>query len=408
MLNTEFERVALPLADEFAIARESRTTAENVLVRVRDDEGNVGVGNAAPSPRYGETADTVEAVLPDLLDAVEAVDDPGALGAVERRLRGVVRDNPAARAAVSVALHDLAATRLGVPLYRLLGLDPGRTPRTSFTVGIDDPARMGGKAADATAAGHKLLKIKLGTDDDRARVRAVREAAPDARLRVDANEAWTPAEAVRKADWLAEFGVEFLEQPVPAGDLAGLGRIRDRAPLPVAADEACRTLADVPRVAGRADIVNLKLMKCGGVREAVRMVHAARAHDLEVMLGCMVESAASIAAACHLAPLVDYADLDGALLLAADAYEGPDLTGGEIRLAPDRPGTGVRRTGEDFVTVTMRRTYARSIANGTSDSVTATETARRAWSRPSVAPVRSRGSRKSRVPTATTSDGSAT
>ncbi|MFB6301315.1 MAG: dipeptide epimerase [Haloferacaceae archaeon] len=344
MLSTEFERVSLPLADEFAISRGARTTAENVLVRVRDDEGNVGVGNAAPSPRYGETADTVEAVLPDLLAAVEAVDDPGALDRMERRLRDVVRDNPAARAAISVALHDLAATRLGVPLYRLLGLDPARTPRTSFTVSIDDPDRMGERAADAVADGHELLKVKLGTDDDRTRVAAVREAAPDARLRVDANEAWTPAEAVTKARWLTEFDVEFLEQPVPGEDLAGLERVHERAPLPVAADEACRTLSDVPRVAGRTDIANLKLMKCGGVREAVRMVHAARAHDLEVMLGCMVESAAGIAAGCHLAPLVDYADLDGALLLDADVYEGPDLTGGEIRLDPDRPGTGVRRT----------------------------------------------------------------
>ncbi|MFB6281598.1 MAG: dipeptide epimerase [Haloferacaceae archaeon] len=343
MLSAEFERVTLPLADEFAISRESRTAAENVLVRVRDDDGRVGVGNAAPSPRYGETPETVAAVLPDLFAVVEAVDDPLALDRIERRLRETVRDNPAARAAVSVALHDLAATRLGVPLYRLLGLDPDRTPRTSFTVGIADPDRMAEKAADAVAAGHGVLKVKLGTDDDRARVAAVREAAPDARLRVDANEAWSPAEAIRKARWLAEFDVEFLEQPVPAADLAGLGRVRDRAPLPVAADEACRTLADVPRVADRADVANLKLMKCGGIREAVRMVHAARAHGIEVMLGCMIESAASIAAACHLAPLVDHADLDGALLLASDAYAGPDLSGGEIRL-PDRPGTGARPT----------------------------------------------------------------
>jgi L-alanine-DL-glutamate epimerase-like enolase superfamily enzyme len=345
MLTAEFERVTLPLAGAFTISRGTRESVENVVVRVTDGDGRTGVGGAAPSAHYGETADTVAAVLPDLLDVVEAVSDPHALGRIERELEGVVRGNPAARAAVSIALHDLAAKRLGVPLYRMWGLDPDRTPRTSFTVGIDDPARMTEKAADAVDAGHRVLKVKLGTDRDRELVAAVREAAPtdEVRLRVDANEAWTPREAVAKSAWLAEYDVEFVEQPVPAGNPEGLRFVHERAELPVAADESCRSLSDVPRVADSADIVNLKLMKCGGLREAKRMISTARAHGLEVMLGCMVESNASIAAACHLAPLLDYADLDGSLLLAEDPYDGVELSGGVIRLADAPDGTGARR-----------------------------------------------------------------
>jgi L-alanine-DL-glutamate epimerase-like enolase superfamily enzyme len=343
-MRAEFERVSLPLSDPFTIARGTQETAENVVVRLQDDAGRTGVGAAAPSRRYGETPETVEAVLPELFSVVESVDDPLALDRVERRMRERVRGNAAARTAVSVALHDLAATRLGVPLYRLLGLDPERAPETSFTVGLDDTDRMREKAAAATEAGYDVLKVKLGTDRDAEVVATVREAAPEARIRVDANEAWTPREAVAKTRMLADHDVEFVEQPVPASDPAGLRFVYEHGVLPVAADESCVELSDLQRVADRVDIVNLKLMKCGGIREAVRTVHAARAHGLEVMLGCMIETNAAIAAGAHLAPLLDYADLDGSLLLAEDPYSGVDLSGGEIRLgALDRPGTGAVR-----------------------------------------------------------------
>ncbi|MFB6068534.1 MAG: dipeptide epimerase [Halobacterium sp.] len=341
-LTTEFERVTLPLEHDFTIARGTQSTAENVVVRVADGAGMTGVGGAAPATHYGETADTVEAVLPDLLAAVERVGDPHALARIERRMRETVGDNPAARCAVSVALHDLAAKRLGVPLYRLWGLDADRTPRTSFTIGIDDPETMREKTEAAVDAGYPVLKVKLGTDRDRELVETIRDAAPDATIRVDANEGWTPREAVAKCEWLADYGVEFVEQPVPAENPEGLRFVYERSPLPIAGDESCVTLEDVPQVADRVDIANLKLMKCGGLREATRMIHTARAHGLEVMLGCMIESNASIAAACHLAPLLDYADLDGSLLLADDEYEGIDLSGGEIRLADAPAGTGAR------------------------------------------------------------------
>jgi L-alanine-DL-glutamate epimerase-like enolase superfamily enzyme len=199
------------------------------------------------------------------------------------------------------------------------------------------------KAAAAAEGGFPVLKLKLGTDRDRELVAAVREAAPDARLRVDANEAWTPREAVRKSEWLADRGVEFVEQPVPAEDSDGLRFAYERSALPIAADESCVTLADVPAIADRCDIANLKLMKTGGLLEARRVVAAARSHGLEVMCGCMIESNASIAAAAQLAPLLDHVDIDGSLLLADDPYEGVELSGGEIRLSEqERAGTGAR------------------------------------------------------------------
>jgi L-alanine-DL-glutamate epimerase-like enolase superfamily enzyme len=345
MLSTEFERLSLPLADAFTISRGTQEVAENVVVRITDGGGMTGVGAAAPVGHYGETPETVEAVLPDLLAVVESVGDAHATERIERELRGVVEGNPAARAAVEIALHDLAAKRLGVPLYRQWGLDPERVPNTSFTIGLDATERMREKTREAVENGYDVLKVKLGTDRDEEIVAAVREAAPDASIRVDANEAWTPREAVRVTERLDAYDVEFVEQPVPASDPDGFKFVYERSALPIAADESCVTLPDVPAIADRTDIVNLKLMKTGGPTEAKRMVHAARAHGLEVMLGCMIETNAAIAAACHLAPLVDYADLDGALLLDDDEYEGVPTDGSEIRLGEtDRAGTGARRT----------------------------------------------------------------
>lgn len=344
-LECSFERVELPLAEPFTIARGTQKVAENVVVRVTDGE-TTGVGGAAPSARYGETVGTVTRVLPGLFEVVEEVGDPHNLQRIETRMLEVVRGNPAARCAVSVALHDLVAKRAGLALYRYWGLDPARSVETSYTIGIDTPERIREKTAAAREAGYGTLKVKVGTDDDEAIIEAVREAAPRATVRVDANEAWTPREAVEMIEVLASYDVEFVEQPVPADDPAGLGFVYERSVLPIAADESCVTLGDIPRVAGMADIANLKLMKCGGLREAVRMVHAARALGLEVMLGCMIESNASIAAGCHLAPLLEYADLDGSLLLAEDPFDGVPIPEGRITLEGiGRPGTGAVPAG---------------------------------------------------------------
>ncbi|SFS68147.1 dipeptide epimerase [Halostagnicola kamekurae] len=341
---TEIERRTLALERPFSIARGTTTDTEVVFVRIEDDEGVGGVGGAAPTRHYGETAATVEAVLPDLLDIVEEVGDVHQLERIERRMRASIRRNPAARTAVSIALHDLATKRLEIPLYRYWGLDPTETLESSYTIGIDDTQTMREKTEAARERGFGTLKVKLGTDRDEEIVRSVREAAPNARLFVDANEGWTPKEAVERIDLLAPYGLEFVEQPVPAENPEGLKYVYERSRLPIAADESCLVSADVPKIADRCDIVNLKLAKCGGLCEAIRLIHAARAHGLEVMAGCMTESNASIAPAAHFAPLLDYADLDGSLLLAEDPYDGVPMPGGKIDLAGlERPGTGAVR-----------------------------------------------------------------
>ena len=347
-LQTEFERVSLPLADPFTIARGTTETAENVVVRIADDS-HEGIGAAAPSSFYGETPATVEAVLPDLLAVVEEVGDPQARQRIERELRAVVEGNPAARAAVDVALADLAAKRLDIPLYRQLGLDPAATPVSSFSIGSAAPDEMRRKAERAVQEGYSVLKVKLGTGDDAERLAAVREGAPDARIRVDANGAWTPTEAVAKTDLLAEHDVEFVEQPVPADDVDGLRHVRERGAVPVAADESVETAADVARVADAVDVVVAKVQKCGSLRETRRVAAVAHAHGCEAMLGCMVESNAAIAASHHLAPLFDFVDLDGSLLLESDPFAGVPMNDGELDLAAlDRPGTGaVERPSDD-------------------------------------------------------------
>ena len=340
-MNWRAERVELPLSVPFTIARGTTTVTENVVVRV-EHGGETGHGAAAPAARYGETADTVEAVLPALFEAAEAVGDVHARRAIADRMRGVVRDNPAARAAVDVALWDLAGKLLEEPVFRLLGLSaaPDRRPATSYTVGIAETATMKRRAREAAAAGYPVLKLKLGSDRDRRIVEAVRAVAPDVRLRVDANEAWTPKRAVRRCEFLADHDVEFVEQPVPAEDREGLRYVHERSPLPIAADESCRTADDVAAVADRCDSANLKLMKTGGITPAVEAIHAARAHGLEVMCGCMLETNAAIAGAAQLLPLLDYADLDGSLLLETDPYAGVPVREGRFGLGDVEAGTG--------------------------------------------------------------------
>ncbi|MDS0278338.1 dipeptide epimerase [Halomicroarcula sp. S1AR25-4] len=335
------ERYDLPLSTPFGIARRTSETTSTVVVELTHD-GTTGVGAATPTEYYGETPSSVAETLPDLLTTVETVGDPHAGQRIERRLHEQAPHQPAARTAVSIALADLAARALDVPLYRQWGLDPERVPPTSYTVGIDPPERMAEKAVAAVEAGFSTLKVKLGTDADRDRFEAVREAVPDADIRVDANAAWDPEQAVTAAGWLEDADVTMLEQPVAADDIEGLRRVTRSTAMPVCADESCVVPTDVPRVADACDVVNVKLVKCGGLRAATRLVHAADAHRLATMLGCMVESNAAIAAAAHLAPLVDYADLDGALLLDDDPYDGVPIDDDVFELQAVESGTGVR------------------------------------------------------------------
>ena len=338
-MKLSYEQLVVHTANPFVIARGGHSEYTRVRVRLLDADGIEGLGEAAPSPFYGETADTVVAALEKVRAIVEAA-DAWALEDLEQALQRALRGNAAARMAVSAAAHDIVGKRLGVPLYKLWGLTPGNAPLSSFTIAIapteDELIRRVEQAAD-----YPVLKVKLGTDRDDDIVRAVRGAAPDKVIRVDANAAWTPKHALEMIERLARYGVEFVEQPLPPEDLDGLRFVRERAALPIIADESCVTSADIPRLVGAVDGINIKLAKCGGLREAHRMIAAARTHGLRVMMGCMVETSLGITAAAHLAPLLDDADLDGAALLSDDPHVGATIARGRIAI-PDAPGLGVR------------------------------------------------------------------
>ena len=332
------EIVALRTKNPFVIARGGDSEYRVVRITVTDRDGAWGWGEAAPSKFYGETADTVVQVLPLLAAAIEGMDG-WSLEAMEHALARAIRFNGAARAGVSAALHDLAGKRLGVPVYRLWGLDPAASPASSFTIGIaPDEETLRARVADA--AQYPVLKLKLGSSWDERIVRVVRELAPAKVLRVDANAGWTPKSALRIIPLLQELGVEFVEQPLPPGDLEGLRFVRERSALPIIADESCIVAGDIPKLAGVVDGINIKLAKCGGLREALRMVATARAHDMLVMAGCMIESSLGITAAAHFAPLLDCADYDGAALVANDPYLGATIEGGRIEM-PSGAGLGV-------------------------------------------------------------------
>jgi L-alanine-DL-glutamate epimerase-like enolase superfamily enzyme len=325
----------------FVISRGGSSEWKLVRVRLVDSDGTEGWGEAAPSRFYGETADSVVGALARLAPVAEDVltRDRFALEDLEAELSKVLRFNGSAKAAISAAAHDLAAKRLGVPVYRMWGLDPAKAPLSSFTIAIaaseEDLLR---RIEEAEC--YPVLKVKLGSDRDEAIIRAVRKAAPDKVLRVDANAAWTAKHALEMIDLLRDLDVEFVEQPLPPYDLEGMRFVRERSRLPIVADESCIVASDIPKLAGVVDGINIKLSKCGGLREALRMIATARAHGMLVMAGCMIETSLGITAAAHFAPLLDCADLDGAALLADDPHVGATIENGRIKI-PDRPGLGV-------------------------------------------------------------------
>ncbi len=325
----------MPLASPFRISRSVQYEAHNLLVRIQDGEF-VGIGECAPRSYYGETQATAQAAIDQYADHLGI--DPFAIEHIMARLERVLHRNASVRAGIDMALYDLVGKKLSVPVYRLLGLSPTHVPTTSYTVPIDTPAEMARKAV--LARDYPILKIKLGTKHDVAIVREIRDVS-SATLRVDANAAWTVKEALSMIDLLAPYDIEMIEQPIPPGDLASLKLLRDRSPIPIFADESCVTVEDIPRLAGVVDGINIKLVKCGGISQALKMIYVARAHGLRIMLGCMIESSLGITAAAHLAPLVDYLDLDGALLLADDPFAGAEFVEGRLML-PDAPGLGVR------------------------------------------------------------------
>ncbi len=334
------EQVSITTRHPFAIARGSTNGYKRAWVRITDGDGQEGWGEADPSSFYGENLDTVLATFEKLAGHLPR--DPFDLEAAEARWEQVVPRNGAARAALSAALHDLVGKRLGQPLWRLWGLDPKKAPLSSFTIGLDTTEKIRDKVREAQA--YPILKIKLGTDRDEAILKTIRDAT-DKPIRVDANAGWDVARAKQMIPLLKEYGVEFLEQPLEPQDIDGLAAVRKVASahhLPVVVDESCLVAADIPRLAGRVDGINIKLAKCGSLREALRMIATARAHGMLVMVGCMIETSLGITAAAHFTPLVDAADLDGAALTVDDPFTGATIDNGQIRL-PTEPGLGVRR-----------------------------------------------------------------
>ena len=327
--------VTLRLAQTFVIAREAQDTADVLQVELRHD-GVVGRGEAAPIDRYDESAESARAFVEEHAELLG--DDPFALEEIEARLP---RREWAARAALDAALHDLQGKLLGLPVWRLLGL-PRTGPPTSWTVWLGDPDDMARRAEQA-APRFRRLKLKLGGGDglDVARVEAVR-GVTGLPLQVDVNEWWSLEEALDALPRLAALGVDYCEQPLRAGDEGGR-TLKQRSPVPIYVDEDCHTLADVAACAEIAHGINIKLAKSGGIREGIRMAHAARALGLGVMLGCMVESGLGIAAGCCVAPLCDHVDLDGNLLLADDPAPGVAFVEG-VQVPADEPGLGCRAT----------------------------------------------------------------
>jgi L-alanine-DL-glutamate epimerase-like enolase superfamily enzyme len=334
------EQCSITTRHPFVIARGSTNGYKRAWVRLVDGDGQEGWGEADPSSFYGESLETVLRAFEKLASHLPR--DPFDLEATEARWQQVVPKNWAARAALSAALHDLVGKKLGQPLWRLWGLDPNKAPVSSFTIGLDTPEQMRAKVREAEA--YPILKIKLGTDHDEEILKTIRDAT-DKPIRVDANAGWDVARAKQMIPTLKEFGVEFLEQPLAPDDLDGLAEVRrvaSKHQLPVVVDESCLVAADIPKLVSRADGINIKLAKCGSLREALRMIATARAHGMLVMVGCMIETSLGITAAAHFTPLVDAADLDGAALTVDDPFRGATIEQGQIRL-PTEPGLGVRR-----------------------------------------------------------------
>ncbi len=321
--------LTLTLLQPFHIAHGVSTTRSNVLVQL-----DGGVGEAAAVPYHGETPEGIGEYLRGL--ALERVGDALEL---HELLTALPAGSAAARAAVDMAAHDLWGQALGQPLYRLLGLSPRRLPLSSYTIPIGPSAQMAELARRAEAA---ILKVKLGSDSDEERLGALREATA-LPLRVDVNGGWSRERAEQLLPLLVEHGVELLEQPLPAGDLEGLQRLARVYPRPpIFVDESIKSSADILAHRGLVEGVVIKLAKSGGIRPALEQIAVARACGLQVMLGCMIESSVAVTAAAHLAPLAEYADLDGPLLIANDPFAGLQQERGLLQL-PEGPGLGLRR-----------------------------------------------------------------
>lgn len=340
-MNLRCAPYTLELKHAFGIAANTRTSTPAMLLELERD-GVIGYGEAAMPPYLGENQETAAAFFAKTAALLggEPGRDAFQLEEILPAVDALAPGNTAAKAALDVALHDWVGKKLGAPWYRVWGLDPRKAPVTSFTIGIDTAEVVRQKTREADR--YKIIKVKLGRSEesDRMMVDTIREVT-DKPITIDANQGWKEREsALRMIEWAVTRGVVFIEQPMPKEQLDDTAWLRERSPLPLIADESCQRLVDVAKLRGVFDGINIKLMKCTGLREAHKMILLARALGLKTMLGCMTETSCAISAAAQLSPLVDWADLDGAVLIKNDCFDGATIVDGQITL-PERAGIGV-------------------------------------------------------------------
>ena len=326
----------LQLRHTFTVASYSRKTTPDVQVEL-EWEGVTGYGEASMPPYLGQSVETVCNFLSKV--KLEQFTDPFRMEEILDYIDGLSEGDSAAKAAVDIALHDLVGKLLGAPWYKIWGLDPAKAPSTTFTIGIDTPEVVREKTLEA-AGKFNILKVKVGLDTDEEMIRTIRTVT-NVPLAVDANQGWKDrSKALEEIFWLKEQGVVLVEQPLPVDRLEDTAWLTERSPLPIIADESIQRLKDIAPIAGAFHGINIKLMKCTGMREALKMIHTARALGMKVMLGCMTETSCAVTAAAQLSPLVDFADLDGNLLISNDRFTGVTVVDGRLTL-PSGPGLGL-------------------------------------------------------------------
>lgn len=337
-MHLTFEPYELKLKHVFTVSSFSRSTTPDVQVRI-DYDGYTGYGEASMPPYLGQTVESVCSFLKKV--DLEQFPDPFCIDDILTYIDSLSDGDSAAKAAVDIALHDLVGKIIGAPWHRMLGLNPDKTPNTTYTIGIDTDEMVKLKTREV-AGQFKILKVKLGTPRDREMIRAIREVS-DLPIAVDVNQGWkNKKKALDEIFWLKEQGIVMVEQPMPKEMLDDNAWLTERSPLPTFADEAIQRLKDIPAVKGAYTGINIKLMKCTGMREAWKMMNYARAEGMKVMIGCMTETSCAIAAAAQLSPAVDFADLDGNLLIANDIFRGTTVVDGKITLN-QLPGIGIEK-----------------------------------------------------------------
>lgn len=337
-LKLSFYPYELQLRHTFTVSSYSRKTTPGVQVCI-EYEGVTGYGEASMPPYLGQSVETVTAFLSKV--NLEQFKDPFQMETILAYIDSMSPGDGAAKAAIDIALHDLTGKLIGLPWWRIWGLDAAKAPDTTFTIGIDTPEVVREKTREC-ADRFNILKVKVGLDNDKEMISTIREIT-DLPLAVDANQGWKDKEkALDEIFWLYENGVVMVEQPMAKERMDDNAWITERSPIPVFADEAIQRLADIPSIKGAYHGINIKLMKCTGMREAWKMVNYARAEGMKVMVGCMTETSCAVSAAAQLSPAVDFADLDGNLLITNDLYKGMEVVNGRVTLS-DLPGIGVQK-----------------------------------------------------------------